>query len=144
MSAITASNLELEQVKAELEAWRSEKSGHKRIPQHLWDKAYALLKSYSISVVSQQLRLDHNKLRRGINSFQKLPRQNIKRKKAFFELKSSDLQTATLPNISSSVLSQPQATCRIVFERSDGSRLSLFLPTDWSKIEAICNGFLRG
>jgi hypothetical protein len=29
MSAITASTLELEQVKAELEAWRSEQSGHK-------------------------------------------------------------------------------------------------------------------
>jgi len=143
MSAITASNLDLEQVKAELQAWRSRQSGRKRIPKHLWDKAYALLKSYPISVVSRELRLDHNKLRRGTNSDKKLPRQNSKRKKAFFELKLTDLQTATLPNVSSSLLSQSQASCRIAFERSDGSRLTISLPADSEIIPAICANLLR-
>ena len=138
----------LQQIKSELELWRSQQTGRKKIPQHLWDKAFDLLNSYSVGTISRELRLDYHKLKQHLQPTRtKSARQSCKPKRAFLELAASELANTasqTTDHSNSIILPQSTQACRIIFERSDGSKLTLDLPMDVSMIEAICNGFLRG
>ena len=136
----------LQALKTELDAWRTQQTERKQIPQQLWDKAFELLNSYSVGAVSRELRLDYKKLRK-----HRLSSNNIAQKRSapppFLELAASELAKSASPTARHSdpiILPQATEACRILIERSDGSRLTLHLPTDWLKIEAICNNFLRG
>jgi hypothetical protein len=123
----------LQELKADLEAWRSQKNGHKHIPKQLWIRAYDLLNYYPINVLSTQLRLEYNKLKKHMPV---AASQSIKPKEAFLELKASD--------ISQKVISQlPEQSCRMVFERLDGNKLTVHIPTDLEMIKAIFHRFLR-
>lgn len=146
MQSSSVSDDKLQELKSELDGWRAQQSGRKPIPQHLWNKAFALLNSYSVGAVSRELRLDHSKLKKHL-----LSANNVNQKNGpppqFIELAASELAKSVAPTTLPSdamILSQSRATCRLIFERCDGSRLMVQLPTDWLKIEAICNNFLRG
>jgi hypothetical protein len=148
MQSNRQSDLKLQSLKIELDAWRAQQQRRKQIPQHFWDKAFDLLNSHSIGVVSRELRLDYKKLKKHLLS------SNIAHKSSttpqFLELAASELAKSAQETFhcdrhpDSLILSQPREACRIIFERTDGNRLTLHLPTDWLKIEAICNNFLRG
>lgn len=148
MQSSTVNLNKLQQLKEELKTWRSQKTGHKRIPQYLWDKAFELLNIYPVGLLSRELRLDHNKLRKHLlSSNNKAAHKSSGPKEAFIELSASDLANSAsqAEQLSDSlILSRVTQSCRIIFERADGSRLTLNLATDWPKIEAICNRFLRG
>lgn len=134
----------LQELKTELDAWRAEQRGRPPIPQYLWNKAFALLSSYSVGAVSRELRLEHSKLKKHL-----LSSNNVNQKKSqppqFLEVAASELAKTvaaiTLPS-EATILPQSGENCRVIFERTDGSRLIVQLPM--SKIETICHGFLRG
>jgi hypothetical protein len=131
---------DLEQVKAEFEAWRSNRTS-RRIPDTLWAKALALLDNYTISRVSRELRLDPIYLRQ----------RQVKAPESFLELTAQELSTKTLASSSQQTSSATSATteqttqaaCRILIERADGSRLSFSLSVDCNIIESLCTSFLR-
>jgi hypothetical protein len=146
MQSSSVSDNKLQQLKLELDGWRAQQSGRKPIPQYLWNKAFALLNSYWVGAVSRELRLDHSKLKKHL-----LSSNNVNQKSSqppqFLEFAASELAKSpaatTLP-AEAIILSQSREACRVIFERTDGSRLIVQLPMDWSKIETICNDFLRG
>jgi hypothetical protein len=140
------SHNKLQELKTELDAWRTQQTGRKQIPQQLWNKAFELLDSHSVGAVSRQLRLDYKKLQKHLLSSNNIA-QKSSRPATFLELAASELAKSDQPSSRHSdpiILPQATEACRIIFERSDGSRLTLHLPADWLKIEAICNNFLRG
>src|SRR6185503_15411277 len=96
MQISTESFNKLQQLKTELETWRSQQTGRKQIPQHLWDKAFELLNSYPVSVVSRELRLDYNKLRNHRLSPNRA-RKSSRPRKAFLELAANDLANSASP-----------------------------------------------
>ena len=48
------------------------------------------------------------------------------------------------PSLATNILAQSEENCRIVIEKSDGSRLSLQLSTNFSTLQAMINTFLKG
>jgi hypothetical protein len=146
MSTISAPSLDLDQVKAEFQAWRKRRVGRERIPEHLWAAAIELLNRYPISTVQKQLLLNLNQLKqRSANS--QLNKQPLA-KQQFLEIKPAEI-AALQPHSSnnrrslSSIKPVTEPICRIAFERNDGSRLTISLPADSNIIPAICANLLR-
>ena len=54
---------EMEQVRQELESWRSSQPKRSRIPKPLWASAVQLAKQYGIWRTAQTLRLDYQRLK---------------------------------------------------------------------------------
>lgn len=140
MNTITTSKITLEQVKAQFQAWRKERVGRERIPEHLWNLALELLNHYPITTVQKQLLLNLKQLKQRSAQLHPLSKQ------PFLEIKSSEIAAIAgqLPSASHKLNSlKPVAECRIAFERSDGSRLTISLPADANIIPAICANLLR-
>lgn len=141
-------NLDLNQVRAEFDAWRSQKVGRQRIPESLWQKALALLDHYSPATIRYQLRLNPKQFQQhcAAAAHKPLQRPSGKPDPHFLEI-----PAATLASINDSLFhacsstSPPsvQALCRIIIERNDGSSLSLSMPIDWSHVSALCHTFLH-
>ena len=154
MENLSVKSPDLQEVKAEFQAWRSQTTGRKIIPQYLWDKAFGLLKTYPLTVVRRELGLNRQRLLTHLQSTQ--PNLNLQSsancQPTFLQINPSELNIAAStnpnpnpnPTLEAKILPQCEQTCRIVFERSDGSRLSLQLSTNFSTIEAICHTFLKG
>src|SRR5262245_54828500 len=140
------SSPDLHFVRTEFEAWRARRIGRKRIPESLWAAAVALLDHYPLNLVSRELRLSPKELRkRRLVNGQKPP-QRKRSQQTFLELSPHALSRPQLSAhsvASDSALLLNDGACRVVLERGDGSRLSLTLPADWMRIEALCAGFLR-
>jgi hypothetical protein len=140
------SSPDLHGVRAEFEAWRARRIGRTRIPESLWAAALALLDRYPLTLICRELRLSPTQLhKRCAADNPKLP-QRQPPQQAFLELSSHALPTPKL--LARSVASDSAAlltdgACRVMLERADGSRLSLTLPLDWLRIEALCASFLR-
>src|SRR5438132_9116896 len=115
MQSNRQSSLKLQSLKIELDAWRAQQQTRKQIPQHFWDKAFDLLNSHSIGVVSRELRLDYKKLKKHLLS------SNIAHKSSttpqFLELAASELAKSAQPTLhcdlhpDSLILSQPSEAC---------------------------------
>jgi hypothetical protein len=60
---MNATSLTLQQVKDSFASWRATRVGKQRIPQQLWHMAIALLDTYSIATVSNELKLDYGQLK---------------------------------------------------------------------------------
>jgi hypothetical protein len=139
----TALSRDLNSVRAEFENWRTQRKSRERIPENLWAAAISMLDYYPITKVSRELKLNLKQLKKRSKHNGKVERQNHKSKKAFLEVSAGDL-VKTLPlSQNAEVSNASETTCRIVFERSDGSRLSLSLPLECNLIESICFNFLR-
>lgn len=145
--------LDLATVRAELQGWRAQRKGKERIPEKFWNAAIALLDFYPFHKVCKELNLNTKQLKKRVEanstSIQRQPnankaaQQNRSRKQTFLKVSAGDLinslpisNTAQLPN-------GAEPICRIVFERADGSRLSLSLPVELNLIQSICNGFIK-
>jgi hypothetical protein len=140
------SSPELHIVRAEFEAWRARRIGRTRIPESLWASALALLDRYPLTLICRELRLSPTQLRKRCAADNHRPQQHQPQQQAFLELSTRALPTPTLSARSSASDSAPLPTdraCRVLLERADGSRLSLTLPLDWLRIEALCASFLR-
>lgn len=167
ISSQTVISSDLEQLKAEFQAWRSQQTGRRIIPQYLWDKAFSLLKSYPLNVVRRELGLNRERLLAHLKSSQSPQpnsnlHSNVNCQPTFLQISPSELNISqshaqshaqnhaqnhaqkSKSSPEAKILPQVEETCRIVFEKSDGSRLSLQLSTNFSTIEALCNSFLKG
>ena len=143
--ATTIIRSQLEELKAELNDWRSQQIGRKHIPKQYWNRAYELLKHYPLDVVSKELRLEYAKLKKHLPQISQAASHGNKPSKAFLELKASDLsQRVTNSNSLQAILQQSEQTCRMVFERKDGNKLTLELPLGSAKIDDLYNSFIRG
>jgi hypothetical protein len=136
---------DLNTVRADFEAWRAQRSGRERIPDALWAAAVGLLEHYPFGVVCRTLRLSPRDLRQRRAAAGHAPSRPRHGPSAFLELTAQDLATAgTVTKNGGSAHAMPPtaSTCDVVVEHSDGSRLRLRLPVDWSHIEALCARFL--
>ena len=149
MNTITAPKLNLDQVKVEFQAWRKGRVGRERIPEHLWAAAIELLKDYPISTVQKQLLLNLKQLKeRSANSPFDKPTLSMQQ---FLEIKGAEIAAINGQQHSSnnsrpidSIRPVGEGICRIAFERSDGSRLTISLPADANIIPAICVNLMKG
>jgi hypothetical protein len=134
---------DLDSIGAEFESWRAQRKGRERIPEQLWAAAISLLDYYTVNKVSRALKLNSEQLQKRSKSNGNLVKQRRKSKGAFLQVQAGDL-VKTLPLSNSIELpTTNEQTCRIVFERADGSRLSLSLPVELNLIQSICNGFIK-
>jgi len=161
--SIKSSDSDLEEVKTEFQLWRSQQLGRRIIPQYLWHKAIALLKTYPLALVVRQLGVSRDRLVALSGSQTNLSTSTLPSSNSnptFLKLSSADLTTTASqypslnPNPSPSpspnsilpagIVAHNEQNCRIVIEKSDGSRLCIQLSTNVSTIEALCNTFLKG
>lgn len=146
MSHIAALSLDIDQVKAEFQAWRVGRVGRERIPEELWAMALELLKHYPIGIVQRELCLNLNQLKQRAGQLDKHPLS----KPQFLEIKAADIaEISGLPHAANnraqigSLSTVTEQVCRIVFERSDGSRLTISLPASANIIPAICANLVK-
>jgi len=117
------------------EQWRATRKGHSKIPDQLWQAAVALHGRYSASQLCRELHLSAGALR------SRLPRTTpatTSTGAAFVPLSAESFgwPAPALP------LSTTEEI-RLVWERADGARLHLCLPSShWSQAEALCRAFL--
>ena len=139
--------LELNQVRSEFQAWRAAKTGRERIPENLWSAAITLLNFYPIKIVCKELRLNAKQLRKRREGINQPPTQPKRRGKGqFLELTGRSLiNTNSLANNTQELLSPQlnQSICQLLLEKKDGSRLTISLPMDWTRMEALCANLLK-
>jgi hypothetical protein len=126
---------DLLKLKDQFDAWRKTRSKRSKTPEHLQQAAIALLDQCSASMICRVCRLNPQILDRPTQSSS----TQIKSIPEFFPL------SLTLPDTEQTTPHrQPQADCRVLLERPDGSRLTIVLPgLDPNSISALCQGFWR-
>jgi hypothetical protein len=140
------SSPDLHFVRTEFEAWRARRIGRTRIPESLWTAALALLDRYPLTLICRELRLSPTQLRKRRAADNQKLQQRQQPQQAFLELSSRALPTpkrSARSGASDSAHPLTDGACRVMLERADGSRLSLTLPLEWMRIEALCTSFLR-
>ena len=142
---------DLQQIKTAFENFRAGRTGKERLPEALWRQAITLLEHYPFAVVCRELRLKANYLRQRAAAVkqgrtEKFNLQRATRKhqaraqQDFLQLTAHDLNVVP----SQSKLLPSSSACRVIIERTDGSRLQLSVEMDWARIEVLCASFLRG
>jgi len=134
----SASDTDLVRIRNAFDSWRSSRSS-RSIPDHLWLKAVSLLDRYSLARVSRELRLNSARLRqRQLSSFR--PSLPPLPSPSFVELPSPSPPLALL--LPSEAVSESDSL-RLLIERADGFRLTLFLPLSESdRLTSLCSLFL--
>jgi hypothetical protein len=131
---------DLLELKARFETWRANRKYLREpIPNELWNVAADHCRRYPPSLVGRALKLDSSKLKKLL--IKRSPRTSTRKKPqaAFFQLPTE----IALPEIGSPLL-QNLTGCRLQIERSDGSRLTLTLPSlDLASISRLFADFLR-
>jgi hypothetical protein len=118
------------------EQWRATRKGHSKIPDELWQAAVSLQGRSSASQLCRELRLSAGALRSRLS--QTTPATTSTRP-AFVTLPTDSFgwPAPALP------LSTTEEI-RLVWERPDGTRLHLSLPSSyWNQAEALCAAFLH-
>jgi hypothetical protein len=134
-SAIPSDLLKL---KKRFEAWRKTRAKRSKTPDHLLKAAAALLDNYSASMVCRVCGINLRTLQRRSSS-KASTRRSAPPDPDFFPL----ALTFPQPDVSSSPR-QAQTDCRLLLERPDGARLSIFLPSlTEASISTLCFSFLR-
>jgi len=118
-SAIPSDLLKL---KAKFEVWRKTRAKRSKTPDRLLKAAAALLDNYSASMICRVCGINLRTLRRRSSS-NTSPRRSPVPAPEFFPLS----LTLSQPEVSS-YPPQVQTDCRLLLERPDGARLSIFLP----------------
>ena len=144
---------DLEQIKTKFASFRAGRAGKERLPEELWALAIGLLAHYPLMVVCRELRLKPEYLKQRAEAAQQGKTDKFKFQQSvqklgtrpkshqqFLSLTASDLTCAASTLQTGSLTSE----CRVMIERTDGGRLTITMPMDWSRIEALCANFLRG
>lgn len=126
------------------DTWRAGQPGRRRIPDHLWDAALALLDRYSLSRVCRELRLSPKQLRQRKLSVARPLTLDAVSERHFVEMRASDLSLASAASPATNLHHcSIEANLHMIFERTDGSRLTLRLPSsDWDRITGLCANFM--
>ena len=126
--------------------WRSSHAGRRRIPDHLWNAALALLSHYSLTRICRELRLSPKQLRqRQLSAATPLVHKAASGLQ-FVEMRVTDLGSgpSTFKAVANSPRHPAELGMRLIFERIDGSRLTLCLAAaDWSQLTMLCANFMR-
>ncbi len=135
---LSSSPIDLAGLTAQLNAWRQLHRKRARIPDHFYASAVSLLDRFSVAAICRETRLRPASLRKHATPARTAPSPT-----SFLRLNASDLlplnASAPSPAPASADLSS-----RLLFERADGSRLTLHLSaTDPSHLEALCVTLLR-
>ena len=134
-SAIPSDLLKLQK---RFESWRKTRAKRSKTPDRLLKAAAALLDHYSASMVCRVCGINLRTLRRRSSS-KASTRRSATPASNFFPLS----LTLPQPDVSSSPR-QARNDCRVLLERPDGARLSIFLPSlTEASIYALCSSFLR-
>jgi hypothetical protein len=133
-SAIPSDLLKL---KKRFEAWRKTRAKRSKTPDRLLKAAAALLDHYSASMVCRVCGINLRTLRRRSSS--KASTRRPPPDPDFFPISITIAQ----PEVYSSF--QPsQTNCRLLLERPDGAKLSIFLQSlTEASISTLCSSFLR-
>ena len=137
---------DLTRTRTAFDTWRATQPGRRRIPEQLWEAALALLDHYSPARVCRELRLSPTQLRHRLKRMARPPAPGALAASNFIQVRAADLGIApsTFENKAGSRLQSAEASLRLIFERSDGSRLTLCLPaSEWAHLEALCTAFMR-
>lgn len=122
-------------LKTQFEAWRQTRKARDPIPQELRQAAIKLLDHYAASTICHACRLHPRTLQ---TSFKP------KSARAVAEAKPPEKERAFFQLPVPSPLPQSATECRVVIERSDGSRLTLSLHSpDAATLTTLCSDFLR-
>ena len=129
---------DLVKLKKRFEAWRKTRAKRSKTPDRLLKAAAALLDNYSASMICRVCGINLRTLRRRSSS-KASPRRSATPIPDFFPLS----LTLPQPEVSSSPR-QAQTDCRLILERPDGGRLSIFLPSlTEASISTLCSDFLH-
>jgi hypothetical protein len=147
MEAKMEENSDLEKVREEFEKWRERKIGGQAIPEELLERAAQLLKSHTMSKVTQVLRLSGQRLSIYVRKSKQKTEQKTDTPK---NNKAEKFLTFTAESLRKNTLKSNEGqeslnnTYRIVIERYDGSRMSVCVPqTEWSRVEVLLTSFIR-
>jgi hypothetical protein len=152
-----SSQPDLEEIRSKFKNFRAGRKGKERLPEELWAIAIGLLEHYPLRVVCRELRLKPEYLKQRAEALEqgrtdkfkfdkRVQKPRSKRKPKlndnFLSITANDLRSVSA---SAELMSAGALTseCRVMIERTDGSRLTLTVPIDWSRIEALCAHFLR-
>ncbi|MDQ3253307.1 MAG: hypothetical protein M3R15_05265 [Acidobacteriota bacterium] len=126
----------LSDLKAQLDTWRQLHRKRARIPDHFYTAAVALLDRYSVAAICRETRLRPASLRKHVAP-PRVAAAPTTPQTPFLQLAASDLTPChTAPSANS--------PARLLFERADGSRLTLHLPAaDPAQLHALCTSFLH-
>ena len=108
------------QLQRQLEQFRSNQPGRKKLPESLWEAAVELARQHGIYAVAHPLRLDYTRLKQRLGGMPSPPRKH--KKPAFVEL------------IGDGVAALPE--CVIEFESRSGGKMRIqwkaAVPPDWT------------
>ncbi len=128
--------VDLPDLSAQLDAWRQSHRKRARIPDHFYKSAVSLLDRYSVSAICQHTRLRPASLRKHAAPTCAAAPIPVVPPSPFLQLTTSDL----VPRPASGT----DSPARLLFERTDGSRLTLHLSSpDPAHLEALCLSLLR-
>ena len=132
-----SSSDDLARTRVLFEQWRATRPGRSKIPDELWQAVVALHGRYSASQLCHELHLSAGALRARLREAQKA---NPPSPPAFVPLPPADFRVAA----PAEPIPTGEARIRLVWERTDGSRLHLSLPaSQWTQAEALCSAFFR-
>jgi hypothetical protein len=119
------------------EQWRALRPGRSKIPEELWQAVVALHGRYSASQLCHEWHLSAGALRARLRAIEN---GNPLSPPTFVPLPPADCGGLT----PSESITTAQARIRLVWERTDGSRLRLSIPaSQWTQAEALCTAFFR-
>lgn len=126
---------DLLELKTQFEAWRQTRKARDPIPQELRQAAIKLLDHYAASTICRACRLHPRTLQTSFmpkSARAAAPVKPAKKERTFFQL--------PVPSPPPRIATE----CRLVIERSDGSRLTLsLLSPDAATLTTLCSDFLR-
>ena len=128
---------ELSRTRALFEQWRATRSSlHEKIPEPLWQAVVALRDHYPVSQLCRELQLSAGALRARLREAETSSAATTPPEFVPLPLEAFGLPVADRPT------NPTEAPIRLVWERADGTRLQLLLPTSWwAKAEALCQAF---
>ena len=133
--------VDLPDLKAQLDQWRQSHRKRARIPDQFYKIAVALLDRYSVAAICRETRLRPASLRKHAAPERVVPTsvgEAARPSPSFLKLTATDLREPR------SAAPASESSSRLLFERADGSRLTIQLPAaDPSHLAALCLSLLR-
>lgn len=136
MDSIPADLLE---IKNRVDSWRAtRKYSREPMPDDLRRDAAEVSRRYPYSLIRNTLGVDPRRLLGPQANTSRVVREK-KSQTAFFKLPPADLASQQ------PAVSDHNSCCRVQLERTDGSRLTLTLPSlDAASLNSLCRDFLKG
>ncbi len=141
--------VDLPDLKAQLDQWRQSHRKRARIPDHFYKSAVSLLDRYSVAAICRETRLRPASLRKHAAPPCVLPTsfsEAASPRDSFLTRNAADLVSPPLPPATHrhAPAADSDSSSRLLFERADGSRLTIHLHSpDPQHLEALCLSLLR-